>query len=85
MITPIWQKSDTGLTERFRETQYSEALARFEQYAAKEGANGLPAAVSWKYRMARSDNVETQGPLRRRSESPDKLGDPATDADADAR
>lgn len=45
VITPIWQKSDTGLTERFRETQYSEALARFEQYAAKEGANGLPAAV----------------------------------------
>jgi NAD(P)-dependent dehydrogenase (short-subunit alcohol dehydrogenase family) len=45
VVTPIWQKSDTGLTERFRETQYTEALAKFEQYSAKEGASGLPAAV----------------------------------------
>lgn len=45
VVTPIWQKSDTGLTERFRETQFTDALARFEQYAAKEGANGFPAAV----------------------------------------
>jgi NAD(P)-dependent dehydrogenase (short-subunit alcohol dehydrogenase family) len=45
IVTPIWQKSDTGLTERFGETPFTEALARFEQYAAKEGANGFPAAV----------------------------------------
>jgi NAD(P)-dependent dehydrogenase (short-subunit alcohol dehydrogenase family) len=45
IITPIWQKSDTGLTEQFGETPYREALTRFEQYAAKEGANGFPAAV----------------------------------------
>jgi NAD(P)-dependent dehydrogenase (short-subunit alcohol dehydrogenase family) len=44
IVTPIWQKS-TGLAERFHETPFKEALARFEQYAAKEGANGFPAAV----------------------------------------
>jgi len=45
IVTPIWQKSDTGLTERFRETPFVEALAKFEQYAAKEGASGFPAEV----------------------------------------
>ena len=45
IVTPIWQKSDTGLIERFGETPFKEALARFEQYAANEGANGFPAAV----------------------------------------
>jgi hypothetical protein len=44
-VTPIWQKSDTGLTERFRETPFVEALAKFERYAAKEGASGFPAEV----------------------------------------
>ena len=43
IVTPIWQKSDTGLTEKFRETPYAGALAKFESYAAKEGMNGLPA------------------------------------------
>jgi NAD(P)-dependent dehydrogenase (short-subunit alcohol dehydrogenase family) len=45
IVTPIWQKSDTGLTERFRETPFAEALAKFERYAAKEGATGFPAEV----------------------------------------
>jgi len=45
IVTPIWQKSSTGLVEQFGETPFKEALARFEQYAAKEGANGFPAAV----------------------------------------
>ena len=45
IVTPIWQKSNTGLTERFGETPFREALARFEQYAAKEGATGFSAAV----------------------------------------
>jgi NAD(P)-dependent dehydrogenase (short-subunit alcohol dehydrogenase family) len=45
IVTPIWQKSDTGLAERFRETPFKEALARFERYAAKEAVNGFPAAV----------------------------------------
>jgi NAD(P)-dependent dehydrogenase (short-subunit alcohol dehydrogenase family) len=45
IVTPIWQKSDTGLAEKFRETPYANALATFEKYAAKEGANGYPASV----------------------------------------
>lgn len=45
VVTPIWQKSDTGLTERFRETPYAEALAKFEVYAAKEGISGYSADV----------------------------------------
>src|ERR1700719_4604172 len=45
IVTPIWQKSDTGLAERFRETPFAEALARFERYAAKEAVSGFPAAV----------------------------------------
>ena len=45
VVTPIWQKSDTGLTERFRDTPFVKALAKFEQYAAKEGASGFPAEV----------------------------------------
>ena len=45
IVTPIWQKSDTGLVEKFRETPYADSLATFERYAAREGANGYPAAV----------------------------------------
>jgi NAD(P)-dependent dehydrogenase (short-subunit alcohol dehydrogenase family) len=45
VVTPIWQKSDTALTERFRETPYAEALAKFELYAAKEGISGYAADV----------------------------------------
>ncbi len=45
IVTPIWQKSDTGLKERFAGTPFAEALERFEQYAAKEGASGFPAMV----------------------------------------
>jgi NAD(P)-dependent dehydrogenase (short-subunit alcohol dehydrogenase family) len=45
IVTPIWQKSDTGLTEKFRGTPYADALAKFERYAAKEGANGYPPSA----------------------------------------
>src|SRR5215472_14524465 len=45
VVTPIWQKSEVGVTERFRETPFAEALAKFESYAAKEGANGFPPSV----------------------------------------
>jgi NAD(P)-dependent dehydrogenase (short-subunit alcohol dehydrogenase family) len=45
IVTPIWQKSDTGLAKRFGDTPFAEALAKFEQYAAKEGATGFPPAV----------------------------------------
>src|SRR3984957_5127300 len=44
IVTPIWQKS-AGLTDRFLETPFREALAKFEGYAAKEGVDGLPASV----------------------------------------
>jgi NAD(P)-dependent dehydrogenase (short-subunit alcohol dehydrogenase family) len=44
IVTPIWQKS-AGLTERFLETPFKEALAKFEQYASKEGVDGFPAEV----------------------------------------
>ena len=42
IVTPIWQKSDTGLTERFGETPFREALARFEQYAARKAPPAFP-------------------------------------------
>ena len=45
VVTPLWQKSETGVTERFRETPYAEALAKFESYAAKEGASGYSPDV----------------------------------------
>jgi hypothetical protein len=45
VVTPIWQKSEAGVTERFRETPYAEALAKFESYAAKEGASGYSPDV----------------------------------------
>jgi NAD(P)-dependent dehydrogenase (short-subunit alcohol dehydrogenase family) len=44
IVTPIWEKS-AGLIERFGETPFREALVRFEEYAAKEGATGYPAKV----------------------------------------
>jgi NAD(P)-dependent dehydrogenase (short-subunit alcohol dehydrogenase family) len=44
IATPIWQKS-AGLTNRYLETPFREALAKFERYAAKEGVDGFPAVV----------------------------------------
>jgi NAD(P)-dependent dehydrogenase (short-subunit alcohol dehydrogenase family) len=44
IVTPIWQKS-AGLTGRFLETPFTEALTKFEQYTAKEAVEGLPAGV----------------------------------------
>ena len=44
VVTPIWQKS-AGLTERFLETPFEEALAKFEQYAAREAVDGFSSAV----------------------------------------
>ena len=45
IVTPIWQKS-AGLTERFLETPFKEALAKFEQYAAKEASMAFPPRSS---------------------------------------
>ncbi len=44
VVTPIWQKS-AGLTERFLETPFEEALAKFEHYAAREAVDGFSSAV----------------------------------------
>jgi NAD(P)-dependent dehydrogenase (short-subunit alcohol dehydrogenase family) len=44
IVTPIWQKS-AGLTGRFLETPFKEALTKFEQYTAREAVDGFPAAV----------------------------------------
>jgi NAD(P)-dependent dehydrogenase (short-subunit alcohol dehydrogenase family) len=44
VVTPIWQKS-AGLTERFLETPFEEALAKFEHYAAQEAVDGFSSAV----------------------------------------
>jgi len=42
IVTPIWQKSEAGIAERFRQTPYAEALEKFERYSLKEGASGYP-------------------------------------------
>jgi NAD(P)-dependent dehydrogenase (short-subunit alcohol dehydrogenase family) len=44
VVTPIWQKS-AGLTERFLETPFEEALAKFEHYASQEAVDGFSSAV----------------------------------------
>jgi short-subunit dehydrogenase len=42
VVTPIWQKSEAGITQRFGHTPYAEALDKFERYSLKEGASGYP-------------------------------------------
>jgi NAD(P)-dependent dehydrogenase (short-subunit alcohol dehydrogenase family) len=41
VVTPIWQKAEAGVTERFRNTPFVEALTKFEQYSADEATSGL--------------------------------------------
>jgi NAD(P)-dependent dehydrogenase (short-subunit alcohol dehydrogenase family) len=45
VVTPIWQKAEAGVTERFRHTPYVEALTNFERYAALEATSGLAPEV----------------------------------------
>ena len=45
IVTPIWQKSEAGITERFRHTPFAEALDKFERYSLKEGTSGYPPEV----------------------------------------
>jgi len=45
IVTPIWQKSEAGIADRFRHTAYAEALDKFERYSLKEGASGFPPEV----------------------------------------
>jgi NAD(P)-dependent dehydrogenase (short-subunit alcohol dehydrogenase family) len=41
VVTPIWQKAEAGVTERFRNTPFVGALKKFEQYSAGEATSGL--------------------------------------------
>src|SRR5215470_6707176 len=45
VVTPIWQKAETGVTERFRGTPFVDALETFERYSADEATAGLAAEV----------------------------------------
>jgi NAD(P)-dependent dehydrogenase (short-subunit alcohol dehydrogenase family) len=45
VVTPIWQKSEAGVTERFRHTPFAAALDKFERYAMQEGGNGFQPEV----------------------------------------
>ena len=45
VVTPIWQKAEAGVTERFRDTPFVEALAKFEGYSAEEATRGLAPEV----------------------------------------
>jgi len=41
VVTPIWQKAEAGVTARFRNTPFVDALTKFEQYSAGEATSGL--------------------------------------------
>ena len=43
--TAIWQKAESGVTERFRDTPYADALAKFERYGEEETKKGLAPEV----------------------------------------
>jgi NAD(P)-dependent dehydrogenase (short-subunit alcohol dehydrogenase family) len=45
VVTPIWQKAEAGVTERFRGTPFVEALETFEGYSADEATKGLAPEV----------------------------------------
>ena len=45
VVTPIWQKAEAGVAERFRNTPFAEALANFERYSAQEAKSGLAPEV----------------------------------------
>lgn len=45
VVTPIWQKAEAGVTERFRKTPFVEALENFERYSAGEATSGLAPEV----------------------------------------
>jgi len=63
VVTPIWQKAEAGVTERFRGTPFVEALAKFESYAANEATSGLApeviAQAVWHALTSRRPKVRT--------------------------
>ncbi len=63
VVTPIWQKAEAGVTERFRGTPFVEGLAKFENYAAEEATSGLApeviAQAIWHALTSRRPKVRT--------------------------
>ena len=63
VVTPIWQKAEAGVTERFRGTPFVEALETFERYSANEATSGLAAEVIgqavWRALTRRRPKVRT--------------------------
>jgi len=45
VVTPIWQKAEAGVTDRFRGTPFVDALETFERYSADEATKGLAPEV----------------------------------------
>jgi NAD(P)-dependent dehydrogenase (short-subunit alcohol dehydrogenase family) len=63
VVTPIWQKAEAGVTERFRGTPFVEALEKFERYSAGEATSGLApeviAQAVWHALSSRRPKVRT--------------------------
>ena len=84
VVTPIWQKSDAGVTARFRDTPSAKALAKFERYA-EEGRERLSSRGNCGSRLPCVDQFATQGALCSCSASPEELDHSATDPDENTR
>jgi len=63
VVTPIWQKAEAGVTERFRGTPFVDALETFERYSADEATKGLAPEVIgqavWRALTIRRPKVRT--------------------------
>jgi NAD(P)-dependent dehydrogenase (short-subunit alcohol dehydrogenase family) len=63
VVTPIWQKAEAGVTERFRGTPFVDALETFERYSADEATKGLAPEVIgqavWRALTSRRPKVRT--------------------------
>jgi NAD(P)-dependent dehydrogenase (short-subunit alcohol dehydrogenase family) len=63
VVTPIWQKAEAGVTERFRGTPFVNALETFERYSGDEATKGLAPEVIgeavWRALTSRRPKVRT--------------------------
>jgi NAD(P)-dependent dehydrogenase (short-subunit alcohol dehydrogenase family) len=63
VVTPIWQKAEAGVTDRFRGTPFVDALETFERYSADEATTGLAPEVIgqavWRTLTSRRPKVRT--------------------------
>jgi len=63
VVTPIWQKAEAGVTDRFRGTPFVDALETFERYSADEATKGLAPEVIgqavWRALTSRWPKVRT--------------------------